>query len=60
MVINMGNTYTISNINIGYNTYLLKDAVARQEIDGATITANYTSATETLEISFTKGSVNNG
>lgn len=56
----MGNEYTISNIKVGFDTYKLKDEVARQEIDGAKITATYTSGTETLEINFTKGSVNNG
>lgn len=60
MVINMGSEYTITNIKVGYDTYNLKDATARQEIDGAKVTATYTSNTETLEIKFEKGSVNNG
>lgn len=60
MVISMGNEYTITNIKVGYDTYILKDEVARAEIDGAKVSATYTSATETLEIKFEKGVINNG
>lgn len=52
----------ISNLQIGSNTYALKDASARTsatnantKIDGASVVGTYTAGTETLEISLELG-----
>lgn len=55
----------ISNLQIGNNTYSLKDGTARTsatnantKIDGASVVGTYTSATETLELSLELGTIN--
>lgn len=51
----------ISNLKVGNNTYGIKDATARTnantKIDGASIIGEYTSGTETLEISLEVGEI---
>lgn len=52
----------LANLKVGNNTYVIKDSIARTnatnantKIDGASIIGEYTSETETLEISLKLG-----
>lgn len=54
----------IANLKVGNNTYGIKDSTARTnasnantKIDGASIVGEYTSGTETLEISLELGEI---
>ena len=51
---------TANNADTNASQAILDSAEALAKINGASLTGTYTSGTETLEIGFTAGSVNNG